>query len=525
VIAANPFYCPTQWVPTSFSTGISMRIPRRDFLRSSAAAFVGSSLGLLNFAGGCHRSTGSATAPIGTTATEIDLSISKDPVMDPYVRDLHSRTFRFFWDTTDHQTGLTPDRWPTLTFCSVASVGFALTAYCIGTERGYVSRDDAATRTRNTLRFFWNLPQSEAASGVGGHHGFFYHFLNFSDGCRFEKVELSSIDTTLFLFGALTAQEYFDRENPQETEIRELARKLIDRVDWNFLMRPSGMLGMGWHPETGYIKAEWTGYNEGMLCYLLGMASSTSPIDPGVWTRWCSTYDKTWGPNFGPQPHVGYFSIAVHQLPNLWYDLRAIADPYMREKGLTYFENARRATLAARAYAIANPAEFRDYSDEIWGFTACDGPFDGEVTIEGRTRAFRTYSERGQGTRAMFDDGTIAPTAALSSMPFTPDESSAALTAFRKKYGDDIYGQYGFFDAFNPTYRGDLTSPSGRLTSSAGWVSNDYLGIDQGPILIMLENHTSELIWQRLRASTTIRQGLIRAGFEPVSAEGEWLNA
>jgi hypothetical protein len=402
-------------------------------------------------------------------------------------------------------------------------VGFGLTAYCIGAERGYVSRSEAATRTLTTLRYFWNLPQGDSVEGTGGHRGFFYHFLNFSDGLRFERVELSSIDTSLLLLGALTAQAYFDRPETDEVEIRELAQKLYERVDWTFLIRPSGLLGMGWHPEGGFIPAEWTGYNEGLLCYFLALASPTYPIDQGVWRQWCDTYDRTWDKNYGTEPHVGYFSLAVHQLPHIWYDMRGIADGYMRDKRIDYFENARRATLAQRTYAISNPSQFNDYGEDIWGFTACDGPVDGEHSINGRMRSFRSYSERGCGTRAMFDDGTIAPTAALSSMPFAFDQCFAALKAFRKKYGEDIYGKYGFFDSFNPTYRGELTSPFGRQTANAGWVSNDYLGIDQGPILAMLENHASGLIRDRMRKSPIIGRGLKRAGFQPVDPRGEWL--
>lgn len=499
-----------------------MKMHRRDFFACSTALFVSSSLGLGGI-GRCSQKTGRSPVAVALAQESRADSAPLDPMADEIYRDLHKRTFQFFWETTNPETGLTPDRWPTLTFCSIAAVGFSLTAYCIGAERGYVSRNDAATRTLNTLRFFWNLPQGDAVQGMSGYKGFFYHFLNFSDGTRYQNVELSSIDTTLFLLGALTAQAYFDGEGATETEIRDLAQKLFDRVDWKFLMRPSGMLGMGWHPEGGFIPSEWTGYNEGCLCYFLGMASSTSPIEPGVWNKWCSTYDLTWGLNHGTETHVGYSSLAVHQLPHIWYDMRGIADPYMREKGIDYFENARRATLAQRAYASANPDKFDGYGPDVWGFAACDGPFDGEQIIGGKKRSFRSYSERGQGTRSMFDDGTIAPTAAISSMPFTPPESLAVLKAFRKKYGADIYGQYGFFDSFNSTFRGDLPSEFGRQTKTAGWVSNDYLGIDQGPILAMMENHASGFVRDRMRKSPIIGRGLKRAGFEPVNSQGDWL--
>lgn len=439
------------------------------------------------------------------------------------LNDLSKRTFDFFWETTDNDKGLTPDRWPTLTFCSIAAVGFALTAYCIGVANNFVSREAAAQRTLNTLKFLYDLPQSDASSGTSGYKGFYYHFLNFSDGCRFQKCELSSIDTSLFLVGAITAQEFFDANNEIEAKIREYAQKHFDRVEWGFLTRPSGLLGMGWHPETGFIKSEWEGYSEGALCYLLGMASNTFPIPKSAWEKWCSTYDLTWGKNGGSMDHVGYFSLATHQIPNLWHDLRGLADPYMKSKGLTYYENARRATLNEREYAIQNPMNFADYEKDIWGWTACEGPYWGAKTINGRNITFRGYSERGPGTRASFDDGTITPTAGLGSLHLTPDESLSLLAKLRTKYGDDIYGKYGFFDAFNPSYKGNLPSDSGKQTPTAGWVSNDYLGLDQGPILIAIENHKTDNVRKWFKKSPIAARGIRAAGFEIVGSDGEWL--
>ncbi|MFN3806931.1 glucoamylase family protein [Asticcacaulis sp.] len=457
---------------------------------------------------------GLSLLPLGACASLP--SLSRAPASDPLLSDLHRRTFQFFWDVTDHRTGLTPDRWPTRTFASVAAIGFAFNAYIVGAESGYIRREQAAERTFNTLNFLYNLPQGEAASGTAGYKGYFYHFLRFDDGTRYKTCELSSIDTSLLLMGALCAGQYFDRDTPVERDIRRLSTALYERVDWTFMMRPSGRQTMGWHPEDGFIKAEWRGYNEGMMVYLLAMASPTHPIDPKAYQVWCSTYDETFGPNHG-EPHLGFHALFGHQYNHVWIDYRGIADGYMRGKGLDYFENSRRATLAQRNYAIQNPMGFRDYGPDIWGFTACDGPADVKLTLDGVERQFRSYSARGPGDLHPFDDGTIAPTAALGSIMFTPVESLAAARAMRARYGADIYGQYGFFDSFNPTFVTDYPSREGHQTQRAGWVSNDYIGIDQGPILCGIENLRSGLFWRLMKGCAPLQRGLKLAGFEAVA--------
>ncbi|MBU6297022.1 MAG: Tat pathway signal protein [Alphaproteobacteria bacterium] len=447
---------------------------------------------------------------------------------DATLADIHHRTFKFFWDTTPAQTGLTPDRWPTTSFCSIAAVGFALTAYCIGVKSGYVGRRNAAERVAATLRTFWHGPQGDGKTGVIGYKGFFYHFLNFSDATRYARCELSNVDTTMFLLGALTAAAYFDGAAPVEAEIRRLAQALFERVDWTFFERENGLLNMGWTPESGYNQTDWTGYDEGMMIYLLALASPTHPLQPKSWTAWCATYDQTWGPNFG-KPHLGFGPLFGHQYPQVWYDLRGIADAYMRSRHSDYFTNSRLATIAQRNYAIRNPRHFADYGANIWGLTACDGPADVKLKLKGRELRFHTYVARGpsQSDPDMIDDGTIAPTAAISSIVFAPGICMAAAKAMLARYGADIYGRHGFFDSFNPTFRAGYPSKSGHQTKRAGWVSNDYIGIDQGPILAMLENYRSEFVWKLLRqdsyAGAVVKRGLLQAGFEPVARQGDWL--
>src|SRR6266536_3600307 len=200
-----------------------------------------------------------------------------------FLDTLEERTFNYFWNLTNPQNGLTPDRAPSESFSSIAAVGFALTAYPIGVERGYVTRAQASERTLTTLRFFWTAPQDSATTGVTGYRGFFYHFLDMSTGLRFQTVELSTIDTALLLAGVLFSQSYFDRADTTEAEIRALADSIYLRVDWTWAQARPPAVSMGWHPETGFIPADWIGYNEGMIIYVLALGSPTHPVAPAAW--------------------------------------------------------------------------------------------------------------------------------------------------------------------------------------------------------------------------------------------------
>ena len=458
--------------------------------------------------------------------------------IDTFSEDLTRRTFAYFWETTDTQRCLAPDRWPSNPFSSIAATGFALTAYGIGAERGYVPRAEAAARTRDCLRFYWTAPQGPQRSGVTGHKGFFYHFLKNDDGTRFGTTELSTVDTTLLLGGVLFAQSYFDRDDPVEWEIRDLAEEIYRRVDWPFAQRencnrPSGngggpkAISMGWKPEAaqgGQCEPhDWVGYNEGMLIYILAAGSPTHPVTKEAWdTGWAADLEKDWGRFYGYE-HLQFEPLFGHQYSHVWVDFSGIRDEFMRGKGIDYFENSRRATLSQRAYGADNPNRWVGYSGEIWGWTASDGPTgaaNGSL-VNGQPRTFMGYSARGASSKRVVDDGTIVPTAAGGSVPFAPEVTIAALMAMRTAYGPALYQQYGFKDAFNPSYTFVAAgSRSGTIDPAKGWVANDYLGIDQGPILAMMENHRSGLVWRVMRKNPHIRRGLERLGFT-----GGWLDA
>lgn len=433
-----------------------------------------------------------------------------DPLASPrvqaFVDTLEQRTFQYFWNLSNPVNGLTPDRWPTPSFSSIAAVGFALTAYPIGVERGYITRDQARQRVVTTLRFFWTATQDSTTSGATGYHGFFYHFLDMNTGKRFQQVELSTIDTALLFAGVLFCQSYFDGADTVEVDIRRLADSIYARADWQWISPRAPLVAMGWHPETGFIPYDWRGYNEAMLLYILALGSPTHPVDPGAWTAWTTTYQ--WGA-FQGQTHVGFAPLFGHQYSHVWIDFRGIRDAYMQGRGIDYFENSRRATYAQRAYAVANPGGWRGYGDETWGLTASDGPANVTLTLGGQSRQFHTYWARGASFTEIQDDGTIAPTAAGGSIPFAPEIAIPALYAMRQTYGSNLFSTYGFRDAFNLTY---------SATSSAGWFDVDYLGIDQGPILAMIENYRTGVVWQVMRGNPYIVRGLCRAGFT-----GGWL--
>ncbi|KAB7766058.1 glucoamylase family protein [Xanthomonas maliensis] len=440
------------------------------------------------------------------------------PPLPPLFSDIERRTFQFFWDTTNEVNGLTPDRFPSRPFASIASVGFALTAYPIGIENGWISRNQAVDRTLTTLKFFRDAPTGPQRTGRAGYKGFYYHFLDMQQGNRYDSwVELSSVDTALLMMGVLFAQSYYDGNDSREKEIRQIADTLYRRVDWRWLQQRSPLISMGWFPESGFINHDWMGYNEAMMLYILALGSPTHAVEPDAWTVWTRTYNNDWGVYQG-QEYLSFGPLFGHQYSHVWIDFRDIQDQYMRERGIDYFLNSRRAVLAQRDYAIDNPMKWKDYGENVWGLTASDGPQNTSQEYRGEQRQFRHYSSRGAGLRENFDDGTIAPTAAISSIVFAPEVVIAATEEMHKRYGDFLYSSYGFLDSFNPSFNYDIPLKTGRMVPDRGWVSSDYISIDQGPILTMIANYRNEFVWKVMKKNGYIRTGLERAGFT-----GGWL--
>jgi hypothetical protein len=435
--------------------------------------------------------------------------------LDPFVEDLERRTFEWFWDTTNTTNGLVPDRWPDINFSSVAAIGFGLTAYGVGAERGYVTREQARGRTLTTLRLLWNAPQTSEPKEATGYRGFFYHFLDMEKGRRYETVELSAIDTALMMAGVLFAQSYFDRDDLGEREVRDLAEKLYRRVEWSWMQPRPPLIAMAWRPESGMHTHDYKGYEEAMILYVLALGSPTHAISPDAWKARIANYK--WATFYG-QEFINYAPLFIHQYSHIWIDFRGIHDAYTREKGVDYFENSRRAAYAQRAYAIANPNRFRGYGENMWGLTASIGPMDAKGTVEGREIQFHTYWARGASADDIRDDGTIAPTAAGAAMPFAPEIVVPALKAMQARHGPRVFQRYGFIDAFNETFPASGLKPRSGEVHPELWFTNNYLGIDQGPIVLMVENHRSGLVWDVMKKNPHIVRGLCRAGFS-----GGWI--
>lgn len=342
---------------------------------------------------------------------------------------------------------------------------------------------------------------------MSGYKGFFYHFLTLDKAIRFKNVELSSIDTGLLMAGILSSMSYFDQDNEIENSIEALSDSLFRRVDWTWMYGDTSTLSMGWHPEGGFIPAQWIGYNEAMILLIMAMGSPTHPLPAEAWDKWCATYE--WD-TFEGYENIQFEPLFGHQYSHVWIDFKGIQDKYMRGKGIDYFENSKRATLSNRSYCIKNPLKAKGYHEWCWGLTACDGPDNKKIIIDGKPWQFYDYRARGACSFRVVDDGTIAPTAAGGAYPFTPDISDHTLKYMWETYQRDLVGEFGFKDAFNLTYITDQT-PN-------GWFDIDYLGIDQGPILLMIENHRTQVLWNVMKKNPYIVAGLRKAGFE-----GGWL--
>jgi hypothetical protein len=429
----------------------------------------------------------------------------KNPPTVAALETLQRESFCYFLHETNPANGLVKDKTAPDSPASIAATGFALAAYPVGIERGFISHAAAVERTLATLRFFWNSPHGPEPDATG-YQGFYYHFLDLQTGRRTQQCELSTVDSAFLLAGVLTAQSYFDAGTDDEQEIRRLADALYRRADWHWAQNQAATLTHGWKPESGFLPFRWQGYDEALLLYLLALGSPTFPLSDGSYAAWCSTYK--WQHSYG-YDYLYAGSLFTHQLSHVWIDFRDIQDVFMRAKGTNYFENSRRATYVQQQYAIHNPLKFKGYGEFCWGISASEGPGPATIKVDGRERQFFGYLAREVPNGP--DDGTIAPWAVVASLPFAPEIVLPTLDYFIYHVGLKNGDHCGFKATFNETH-------PDRSNNRFGWVSPWQFGLNQGPITLMVENYRSGLLWRLMRNCPYLVSGLRRAGFT-----GGWL--
>jgi len=425
-----------------------------------------------------------AVAPVkAVTRTQPTPTNELSPRDVDLLDDISRRAFRYFWEWTDPNTGLTLDRARAdgqpedndnhMHVASIAATGFGLTAFCIAAEHRLISRDTARERVLPTLRFFaYSAPRE---------HGWFYHYLDSVTGQRRWTSEVSSIDTALLLAGILTVRQYFN----DDPEIVELSTLIYNRVDFPWMMDGSETyFSHGWTPESGFFKYRWDTYSELMILYVLGIGSPTHPIPPYTWNAWRLPIV-----NEGNYTFVGGGPLFIQQYSQAWIDLRDRVDEGSLNGAVVpkvnYFANAVAATYAQReAFSKVLSRKFPGYSDGVWGLTSSE-------SIKG-------YRDWGGSLADPRIDGTVTPSAAGGSLMFAPDICLPALRTMLVKYGKEVYGRYGFADAFNPT---------------TGWVSPYVLGIDVGITVLSDENLRTGDVWKWFMSNVEVQRALDLVGF------------
>ncbi len=415
---------------------------------------------------------------------------------------LQRAAFDYFLETTNLLNGLVADTSRDNSPVSIAVVGFALSSYPVAVDRGWIARADAVQRSLTALRFFCDSDQSGSPTATG-FKGFYYHFLDIRTGARVWQSELSMIDTGLLIAGALTTSMYFTADTTDEIELRDLVDFLYRRIDWRWAQDDGDTIWQGWKPECGFLHYGWEGYSEAILIYVLAMGSPTHPIVGDCYKAWTATYQ--WE-NLYDHDYLYAGPLFVHHFSHAWIDFRGIRDSFMREKRSDYFENSRRAAYIHREYAQRNPHEFAGYDENCWGLSACDGPSDERLDASNERRRLFGYAARGVPYGP--DDGTVCPSSVLASLPFAPEIVLDTVRGMIARY-PEMLRDGRLSSSFNPT----LTD-----ANQCAWVSAGHFGLDQGIVLMMIENHRTQRIWRLMRGCPYIRNGLHNAGFR-----GGWL--
>ena len=435
------------------------------------------------------------------------------PVTDPQGDDeemlnkLQRETFDYFLEQVNETTGLIADKTQPGFPCSIAVVGMSISAYLIGIEKKFLSREDAIQRILKILHFFYNSKQGKETNATG-YKGFYYHFLKMDTGEREWDCELSTIDTALFITGVLSAAAYFSGDDKKEREIRKLSDELYRRIDWQWSLNNGLTITHGWQPESGFLPYRWENdYSEAMIMYVLALGSPTFPITGQGYSQWTDTFKVT---KVYDVEYLYAGPLFIHQFSHMWIDFRGIKDDFNDKAGFDYFENSRSATYIHRQYAIENLNGYEHYGRHCWGLTASDGPGRMTLKLDGKKRNFYDYIARGAPYGP--DDGTVSPWAVVASLPFAPEIVIETIRHAIEKLNLKPNRLYGFDASFNPTFPEKIKNPH-------GWVSPWRFGLNQGPIVIMIENYKTEMLWNIMKRCPYITKGLRRAGFK-----GGWLD-
>ena len=428
---------------------------RREFLAASAQGFA------------------TALSGARARAAGLPLTSADDQLLD----DLSQRCFHYFLEQSDPHTGIMRDRaradgslHPSegRYVGSTGATGFALSALCIGAERGWISRLAARRRAEAALH-------SYATGPVVNVHGWFYHFLDIRSGTRYRDSEVSTSDSTWLVAGALTARQYF-QESPQ---IARFATAIYERVDYRWMLNQHPFfLAHGWTPESSFLPYRYDKYCQLACMYLLGIASPAHGLPPECWYAWSREPFR-----YGSFDYYGNTLLWTYQYPFAWWDFQNRRES--RGMKINWFANSATATRAHRAFCIDLRREFPGYSDDIWGITSSDGP--------------RGYETWGGPPRTGLLDGSVVPCAAAGSLMFAPDVCLPALHAMKTRFGSRIYQRYGFVDAFNP---------------NTGWQADDVIGIDVGITLLSAENLRTGNIWRWFMANPEAPRAFALAGIQ-----------
>lgn len=377
---------------------------------------------------------------------------------------VQQQTLKYFWDYGHPVSGMARERTNGITvygrdIVTTGGTGFGIMAMIAGTEHGWLTRQQTLDRVTKIVDFLNHRAQT--------YHGAFPHYMDGTTGDTFEWGHHDNggdlVETSFLMMGLLSARQYFSGDNTQEAALRQKINRIWENVDWQFYTRGENRLYWNWSPDYGYeINLPIRGYNEALVTYVLAASSPTHPINR-------ETYRNGWAGNgairngtqvgdlrlLGPEPMGGPLFLSQYSFLGL--------DPNgLRDEFANYAEQTRNHALINRAYAIDNPKHYEGYGEKSWGLTASEGP-----------NGYDVYSPAN-------DQGVIAPTGAISSLPYTPEHAMQALRHFYEDYGGRLWGSYGFVDAFN---------------ESSGWRSSENLAVDQGPEVVMIENYRTGLLW------------------------------